>query len=522
MQKNIADQNKEEFRSHVTDFTYEAITTYELKLLSIINQIIEKPFWYQKINNQEIRSKWYKELQDSEQFPVKMIDFALEELLYKANNEFFVKKLPDGACITCGPVEETFISDNLINNELLEDLKKCVSVLENVPDSEKDWHPYSNNLVLDLVHPSLYCIKSGKTLSKDGNTIMLSADGNDVFQWIPSDVFIDADYSAKLLSPINSLHPEIHKNTTEVIMKIFSKFIPMFENMLNVILNGPPGSRIKLPYTLWDEFDESEPEGVEAQEEYYRRMDEYHDNRPLLDPELNDFKPYIIKKPYSLLNKHVQVIVKLANIQLTPEKPKYDGGVWHCEGTQHENIVSTGIYYYDNKNITQSKLSFRVGVFEPWYEQGDNRGMGLGYGLHDEELLIQPVGSIISKEHRSIVFPNTMQHLVEPFELEDKTIPGHRKILAFFLIDPTKKIHSTGDIQPQQLNWTLDMLQEILKNKLPPEIILEIVKRVDGLISLETAKEWRLELMEARKASNEMFYDHDGPVFLRHFSLCEH
>ena len=34
---------------------------------------------------------------------------------------------------------------------------KQVAVLENVPDNEKDWHPGSNNQVLDLVHPSLYC-----------------------------------------------------------------------------------------------------------------------------------------------------------------------------------------------------------------------------------------------------------------------------------------------------------------------------------------------------------------------------
>ena len=30
--------------------------------------------------------------------------------------------------------------------------------------------------------------------------------------------------------------------------------------------------------------------------------------------------------------KGLQVIVKLANIHLTPEKPNYDGGSWHIEG----------------------------------------------------------------------------------------------------------------------------------------------------------------------------------------------
>jgi hypothetical protein len=31
-------------------------------------------------------------------------------------------------------------------------------------------------------------------------------------------------------------------------------------------------------------------------------------------------------------NKNLQIIVKLANIRLTPEKPSYEGGTWHVEG----------------------------------------------------------------------------------------------------------------------------------------------------------------------------------------------
>jgi hypothetical protein len=30
--------------------------------------------------------------------------------------------------------------------------------------------------------------------------------------------------------------------------------------------------------------------------------------------------------------KGLQVIVKLANIELNPEKPEYHGGSWHIEG----------------------------------------------------------------------------------------------------------------------------------------------------------------------------------------------
>jgi hypothetical protein len=40
--------------------------------------------------------------------------------------------------------------------------------------------------------------------------------------------------------------------------------------------------------------------------------------------------PFDLKVKYG--KRGLQVIVKLANIHLTPEKPKYEGGTWHVEG----------------------------------------------------------------------------------------------------------------------------------------------------------------------------------------------
>ena len=41
-----------------------------------------------------------------------------------------------------------------------------------------------------------------------------------------------------------------------------------------------------------------------------------------------------LRKEYGKL----QIIVKLANIHLTPEKPRYEGGSWHVEGQMNENM----------------------------------------------------------------------------------------------------------------------------------------------------------------------------------------
>ena len=39
-----------------------------------------------------------------------------------------------------------------------------------------------------------------------------------------------------------------------------------------------------------------------------------------------------LKEEYGKKGRPLQIIVKLANIELTPEKPEYPGGVWHVEG----------------------------------------------------------------------------------------------------------------------------------------------------------------------------------------------
>ena len=51
--------------------------------------------------------------------------------------------------------------------------------------------------------------------------------------------------------------------------------------------------------------------------------------------------------------------MKLADIELTLEKPTYDGGSWHVEGQLNERICVTALYYYDSKNIADNFLASR-------------------------------------------------------------------------------------------------------------------------------------------------------------------
>ncbi|KIO34042.1 hypothetical protein M407DRAFT_17295 [Tulasnella calospora MUT 4182] len=135
----------------------------------------------------------------------------------------------------------------------------------------------------------------------------------------------------------------------------------------------------------------------------------------------------------------------------------------------------------------------------------------------------QIVGATPIPAGRCLAFPNIYQHKVAPFRLEDETNPGHRKMLALFLIDPEHPRFSTTDIPPQQAEWYELAMQQAPENsllkKLPAEIIRETTRHVPNLMTLDGAKKYRLELMDERTV---FVGTQDDKYFNAEFNLCEH
>lgn len=124
---------------------------------------------------------------------------------------------------------------------------------------------------------------------------------------------------------------------------------------------------------------------------------------------------------------------------------------------------------------------------------------------------------------RTISFPNLYQHRVSPFSLLDKTKPGYRKIVVFFLVNPFKRIPSTTEVAPQQLEWASAEIFKMnetgaLPRRLPPELWDATLEKTP-LISLQEAYKIREQLMQERKY---MVKQNTDQVFERPFSLCEH
>ena len=121
---------------------------------------------------------------------------------------------------------------------------------------------------------------------------------------------------------------------------------------------------------------------------------------------------------------------------------------------------------------------------------------------------------MITKTNRCVAFPNLYQHRVQPFHLEDLTKPGHRKILVFFLVDPTQKVLSATNVAPQQRDWVTEAMRDAGRNsafaKLPIEILKMISNENDVAMTCPEAEKYRKELMSERvlsvKASNRAYF----------------
>jgi hypothetical protein len=135
---------------------------------------------------------------------------------------------------------------------------------------------------------------------------------------------------------------------------------------------------------------------------------------------------------------------------------------------------------------------------------------------------MQVVGQVLTREDRLLVFPNVLQHCVQPFQLADTTKLGHRKILALFLVDLTIRIPSTANIPPQQRDWWAKQInEEGLLSKLSPEISEHIYDKVEDFpLGIEQAKQVRAELMAERGAHRDD--KRAGYYADESYCFCEH
>lgn len=337
-------------------------------MMQTMDLITEKPKWERKVFDAHITTKWREKVaQSGQDITPKMMDWIIKELQWKAGilaQTGFVEAF-DGGVIK---------SDTAISKELQDALKEAVIPLDNVLEEEKDYHPGSDGKVVDLVHPSLFPVIYGRTRVLPDRTIGIDdcldsmgegrllpipeeaeaspqegpyrtlphpAALSTKFQWLPCDVKVSEDGTCQILSYINNAHPVKLRALYEVVEKILAQIIPVWEHSL--IEQGHDDERITYTEVKYEDGGTTEPEFPEeatvdddVYDKWEERMAAWYKTQSIVKPEPGEFKPREGREKPSFAKDFsegkIQVIVKLANIELTPEKPEYEGGSWHIEG----------------------------------------------------------------------------------------------------------------------------------------------------------------------------------------------
>ncbi|KAJ7226606.1 hypothetical protein C8J57DRAFT_1389174 [Mycena rebaudengoi] len=554
----------------VLDWCPDSMTVRERNMLELMNRLTDKTEWERKIFDERIVEKWRTEavadppqltswtrhtFTNKQGFTTRMFDFCVAELrdkaeLYKKSK--VVRVLDTAACVVK--------SDIAISGEFGKEISKAVTeLLEDVPDHLKDWHPGSNQQVLDLVHPSLFPLVYGRTRILPDSTIGVddcladpragevvlvppASEGEEneyiqlmypsklwstKFQWLPCDVGFSAGGGVKVASYVNNLHPVKHRTLYPLLEQVMSAAVPLWDEVLGFVGSDPDIKNYRrMPVDQANyEYDKNVREPGDGEDDWTpaQYAEEMDVNRTLILPDSPAYSEDDKKLSATSHQDHLrrlfeteglQVIVKLANVMLTPEKPEYPGSSWHVEGQLNERICASAIYYYNSENVTDSYLAFRqkVDTYGPEDNaegQDDFGGLEFLFDLTASTSAVQDIGRVKTPAGRLIAFPNVMQHRVTPFALQDRTKPGHRKIIALFLVDPHTRIISTANVPPQRGDWWADVR----------EGDRDFVEGQDWPIGFEEANELREELMEERRAYAPAVED---AISGDEFNFCEH
>ncbi|KAF9550144.1 hypothetical protein EC957_001630 [Mortierella hygrophila] len=339
-----------------------------------------------------------------------------------------------------------------------------VKKLGDVADARKDRHPGSNNHDLDLVHPSLYPLIAGRTWVTEEEAIppldfITAGKALDVVpapkssavdstfysrkhQWLLTELYVSPEGKVNAKSYINNLHPVEHKEMYPVLEEILDKVLPMFEEVLSEYDSDLSDVEIDETDNDYDD-DGGEVSGGEGE---YRDGGKVKKARKLKKVRL----PQPIKiSDLKTQGKPLQISVKLANIELTPDNPN------------------------------EPRLEFSIQIKELKYEKSDDRGAEHLHDVMNEDALIQYLDGITTQQDRCVVLPNIYQHQEHSFGLADRTKTGSRKLLAFSLVNPEEPVLSTTFVPSLRKEWDSCIFLAEVSDRLPTVLMREIDQLVD-------------------------------------------
>jgi len=358
--------------------------------------------------------------------------------------------VPEGVAIVDGFVPE------LLHSKLMNQINDLAD------DTDSDYHPRSNKIIRDLVHPSLYAYVNGlsrkttiplvppEVFPKDiffekrddffqDFDVSLRApimkdywgrayEGSSRYQWLPTYFDISCDGTCTIEDYINNLLPRSnYEPLYDSLAQLFSHALPLIESVFS--------------------YDRIVRNRIMSA------------NKGLIDDTIS-FVPPIKEDYYSLRGRKLQVVTKIVDYELSPGAT-YEG-VWHVEGMSHEEIVATAIYFiHRDEDIEGGDIYFKRAFHNQEALLISSRTDQNSQLLpsHLERVIedgMLPLGMVKTLQRRLLVFPNSHVHKVSEMEnmsyMNDTNTSDSiqkRRIIVFLLVNPEKRIVSTREVPPQ-------------------------------------------------------------------------
>ncbi|SGY88902.1 BQ5605_C134g13387 [Microbotryum silenes-dioicae] len=354
----------------------------------------------------------------------------------------------------------------------------------------------SRSQVNDIVDPSWYPLMYGRTLNLQGPRTPRIQVHLEKVPMAPSRLFKSTPRArSKSSRTLTTSIPRAYRAVL-VHRSVFAELVPLLDQTLSDLLQSAPPIILAACVSYWYEYDyvpkysRHDYLGMDKHMRRHAREMAYLErleHRRFVLPSPSSFKPSSTEKIqarldnpcFTLKGRTVQVIVKFINYKLTPAQPTYDGGEWRVVGLRTECVVATALYCYDEENqvfLASRKPRRRCSC----------------------SIRCDGPGPLLT-------FPNVYQHRTGRFSLRDKTKPGHRKLVAFFLVDPTQRITSTTTSRrSSETTWDRSFTNY-------DRAMTRIVDLTEGLMKPREAKSHRNK-MEAER--NTMLNAYSRKVFV--------
>ncbi|KAJ2333794.1 hypothetical protein GGI00_002151 [Coemansia sp. RSA 2681] len=532
-------------------------TAVARRMCHMSSTIRTEPDWMEALKDAERCAVWATEAKAKELTDIEF-RYVLNELAYYSSLH-----PPDGNA-RLSAADGVWFSDSLIDLEMTNELKNHAAILASAPDHQRDWYPDGESRMLNLIDPSLFpliysrsklCRQSSMSVQASFKVEVPGEFPGSIDKWrealngtdssmpsyhippvqscydtcasrgfsrLPSEFHVSENGAVTIESYINNLHPVKHAPLYPIIASVFSKFVPLLEQVVTDLVH-PRQLRVVPDRSKYYRSDEPLPE---CNDQLDREYLEWREHAAFVHPQP---KPFVAPEhpisPYSLRGRRLQAIVRMSNIELTLENPIYAGVDWNLAGLANEHIIATGVFFYNVANIAESSLLFRE-AFSPWDFEAYNFDVdiiSLVYGIDKEdfwnsESLLQEIGGVTIEDGRCLVFPSVLQHRMPALKQADANRPGHCKMLTFYFVDPSIRIPSTEIVPSQQKSW---LLEELLTfepfHSLPRLIVDGIMDKIDFPFSLKEAKKLRLKMVDIYES---VFMDMSYTIFAPCYDNC--